>query len=140
MEGIEAGNGAAEEDEALKLWPAVRVRALQNTNRSATDIISPWLIRRAGGRVPLNSRINQISLEVSDAEGDRRGRVDHVVEGLLRLGEDIIEDAFHGHVGDVDKGELAGPGRVQGEDLLGFGGSADAGGYEVASLGNSQGQ
>ena len=118
----------------------MRVGALQDADGSALGIISPLSISQAEERLPLNSRIDQIALKIRDIEIDWRSRVDHVVEGLLRLDEDVVEDAVLGDVGDVDEGELAGPRRVESENLLGFGGRADAGGYEVASLGSGQGR
>ena len=59
----------------------------------------------------------------------------HKVEAILLVSEHIVEGAVYRNVFDEDERAVLFPGRVQVEDLLGFGFRADTGCDMIAFLG-----
>lgn len=86
------------------------------------------------GYTPFYGRVDEVALEVLGLEIDGRGGMDDVVEAVLFGGEDIVEGVGGGDVGDVDKGDVGRPARVQSKDFLRFAFGAYAGNDAVVAL------
>jgi hypothetical protein len=74
----------------------------------------------------MDSRINQVLLDIIDCKAHRRRCVNDIVESCLLCLDNIIEGSWLSNVANIDEVDFPSPFRMKRKDFFGFRGRTDS--------------